>query len=105
MQTTKPPRPLEVRRDVEARTVAIRWDDGHESVYGYRLLRGWCPCAGCQGHGNTVRFIDAGEPMLVKISVVGNYALGFVWSDGHDSGIYPYYRLRNLGSEGSDSSD
>lgn len=94
--TDRPARPLEVRRDAQNRKLSILWDGGHRSEYDYAYLRGWCPCAGCQGHGNEVRFIAAGDPDLQKVSVVGTYALGMIWSDGHDSGIYPYRRLRDL---------
>ena len=32
-------------------SAAPSWNDGHVGEYDYRLLRGWCPCAFCQGHG------------------------------------------------------
>jgi ATP-binding protein involved in chromosome partitioning len=36
---------------------------------------------------------------MVKIEVVGNYALAFYWSDGHSTGIYSYEHLRKLCDE------
>ena len=74
----------------------ITWADGHVGDYGFAYLRGWCPCAGCQGHGNERRFVDVTDPQLVSINAVGNYALGMKWSDGHDTGIYSYAYLREL---------
>jgi len=74
--------------------VRITWSDQHVSEYAYEYLRGWCPCAGCQGHGNTVCFIHVANPQLGTIQVVGNYALSFGWADGHDTGIYSYTYLR-----------
>lgn len=90
------PVPLEVRRGPDLRTVRVRWDDGHESEYPWAYLRGWCPCAGCQGHGGDKRFIHAEPSDLQSIVVVGTYALGLTWSDGHETGIYSYRYLREL---------
>jgi len=87
---------LEVRRLVDERVVRITWNDTHVSAYPFAYLRGWCPCAACQGHGNEPRYIHADNTDLVKISPVGTYALSFVWGDGHDTGIYSYRWLRQL---------
>jgi len=96
MQTkpTPPPRPTEVRRLAEERRLRIQWSDGHTSEYEYAYLRGWCPCAGCQGHGGDLRYIHATNTDLGKIAIIGNYALGITWGDGHDTGIYSYRHLR-----------
>jgi DUF971 family protein len=88
--------PQEVRRIPEERLLRITWRDGHVSEYPFAYLRGWCPCAACQGHGSEPRYVHGGDPELARIAVVGNYALGFVWGDGHDTGIYAYRYLREL---------
>ncbi|MBI3781944.1 MAG: DUF971 domain-containing protein [Deltaproteobacteria bacterium] len=88
--------PKEVRRLPEQRSLRIAWSDGHLSEYPWEYLRGWCPCAGCQGHGTERRFIHAPPSDLNGIAVVGNYALCLTWSDGHDTGIYSYRHLRDL---------
>ena len=90
------PRPTEVRRLADEKRVRIQWSDGHESTYEYAYLRGWCPCAGCQGHGGDVRYVHAEVTELANIALVGNYALGLTWADGHDTGIYSYQHLREL---------
>lgn len=74
----------------------VEWSDGHVSEYPYAYLRGWCPCAACQGHGGERRFVDGGNSDLERISVVGRYGLDPVWGDGHDTGIYTYRYLRTL---------
>ena len=71
---TRAPYPVEVRRDGTARTVHITWSDGHVSAYPFAYLRGWCPCAGCQGHGGERRFVH-GPSDLERIGLVGRYAL------------------------------
>ena len=74
----------------------ITWADGHEAVYPNTVLRGFCPCAHCQGHGGTIEFVEGGDASLRDLQQVGNYALKFVWGDGHDTGIYSFSYLREL---------
>jgi DUF971 family protein len=90
--------PTEVRRLPGERRLRLTWSDGHVGEYDYRLLRGWCPCAFCQGHGaQSLAFHEPPGPVdLVGIEVVGHYALCFKWSDGHGSGIYRFDLLREL---------
>jgi DUF971 family protein len=92
------PTPTEARRLPEAKQLQLSWDDGHVALYDYRYLRGWCPCAGCQGHANpAVQYQPAAGPVNAEsIQVVGNYALSFVWSDGHSTGIYRFDFLRQI---------
>ncbi len=78
-------------------TVEIQWADGITSRYPHSLLRGYCPCAGCQGHSGTINFVEGGNLDLVDIEQVGNYALSFRWGDGHATGIYTFRYLRALG--------
>ena len=66
------------------------------SDYPLAYLRGWCPCALCQGHGGERRYIQVPITELTNIAVVGNYALNLSWGDGHDTGIYSYRYLRDL---------
>ncbi|MEO8603268.1 MAG: DUF971 domain-containing protein [bacterium] len=91
-----PPQPLEIRRDATARRVSIEWSDGHHSEYPFAYLRGWCPCAACQGHSGEKRYVHGGDDTLEKIAAVGRYAFSFVWGDGHETGIYSYPYLRQL---------
>ena len=80
--------------------VRIAWDDGKESAHGYRDLRLACPCAACVDEFTGAKRLDpASVPQDVHAlttGTVGRYALSFRWSDGHDSGIYTYARLRSL---------
>ncbi len=90
--------PTEVRRLPEARRLRLTWSDGHVGEYDYAYLRGWCPCAFCQGHGATALVFHppAGPVDLAAIEVVGHYGLSFKWSDGHGSGIYRFDLLAEL---------
>jgi DUF971 family protein len=90
-------RPSGVKAPHGARTLEISWADGHKSSYPHEILRGFCPCAGCQGHSGKIKFIAGVDLDLREIEQVGNYALGLTWSDGHSSGIYSFRYLRALG--------
>lgn len=82
----------------------ISWADGQQSELPLRLLRKYCPCAGCQGErdilGRTVLPIvktSYDGPITAEgAELVGNYALRIDWSDGHSAGIYTFTYLRQL---------
>ena len=91
--------PTAIRQD-GPRALAITWADGHESRLDVRALRLACGCAHCVDEWT-------GEALLAPESVpadvapraihsVGRYAIQIEWSDGHQSGIYPFERLRGL---------
>lgn len=92
------PHPTEVRRLPDEGRLRVTWSDGHVGEYDYTYLRGYCPCAGCQGHTNeAIRFqAPAGDVRPEAIEPVGNYALSFHWSDGHGTGIYRFDLLRRI---------
>jgi ATP-binding protein involved in chromosome partitioning len=84
------------------RQLAITWADGRESVFDVRALRLACACARCVDEWSGTATLDpASIPADVRplrIHSVGRYAIQIDWSDGHTSGIYPFRRLRELGS-------
>lgn len=94
----------EVRRFPGERRLSITWSDGSVSGFEYDLLRGYCPCAVCQGHtAREVRFHPPAAPVEVtSIQPVGNYGLSIVFSDGHGTGIYRFDFLRDLAAGGTD---
>lgn len=94
------PHPTEIQYRDEDRILAIRFNDDHEVDLPTALLRGFCPCAHCQGHGggppkwNPIRTPSAAR--VEDVHQVGNYAICIVWGDGHDTGIYAFRLLRAL---------
>jgi DUF971 family protein len=83
--------------------VTVRWDDGHESIYFAAHLRKNCPCAMCTGHGDEPApgpfKVLKSDPKNIKFThweMIGRYAVGFQFSDGHKTGIYTYETLRSL---------
>lgn len=87
-----------IHRLPEDRQLELTWTDGHRARFDFDWLRGWCPCAGCQGHETVrVHFRPPPGPVTpVEIQPVGNYAVSFVWSDGHTTGIYRFDFLRAI---------
>ena len=82
-------------------TLRIEWQDGHESLYAVRQLRIGCRCANCVEELTgrpLLREQDVPEDVRPeRISPVGRYAIQIAWSDGHDTGIYSFDYLRELG--------
>lgn len=88
---------------IAGRELAIAWGDGHESYLPFDGLRAECPCALCRAEAaggaaagplRMVRGPVKGAIEIEELRPVGAYALQILWSDGHDSGIYPFERLR-----------
>jgi ATP-binding protein involved in chromosome partitioning len=81
--------------------LAISWQDGHRSVYDVRALRLACGCAICVDEWTGDNRLDPAsvpdDVRPVRVEGVGRYAIQITWSDGHESGIYPFTRLRELG--------
>jgi ATP-binding protein involved in chromosome partitioning len=82
------------------RELAISWRDGRESVYDVRALRLACACASCVDEWTGEGCLQPAAVPLdvhpVTIEPVGRYAIQIRWSDGHDSGIYSFRRLREF---------
>lgn len=93
------PIPLEIGR-ANQHDVKIRWQDGHESIFISRELRLACPCASCvdemTGHVRLIAGSIAQTVHPVKVVLTGRYAVSITWSDGHNTGIYTFEKLRQL---------
>jgi DUF971 family protein len=91
----------------------IVWGDGHVSRLNTTYLRKICPCATCRGThaapplsaapARKFSVLSDRQLLLAKNEIhveraypVGNYAIGFLWSDGHNEGIYTFPYLRQM---------
>ena len=93
--------PVELRFQKDRAELLIRFDDGHEAAIPNELLRVESPSAETKGHGG-----DRPPPPVKKRKVsvtgaepVGRYALRIRFDDGHDTGLYTWPYLRQLGDE------
>lgn len=97
------PRPRKMEIHEEA--LHVEWPDGHHSVYPLDGLRAVCPCVECAGgHAGMGRPVNPRELLeapqegigIRGMEEVGNYAVQFLWTDGHSTGIYSWQFLRQI---------
>ena len=76
------------------------WDDGKKGTVVFHALRCACPCASCVDEWTGVKRLDdqtvPADIHPIATGTIGRYALHVTWSDGHNSGIYAFDRLRDL---------
>ena len=95
--------PTAIDAERASRTLTITWSDGVIGTIDFTALRWACPCAVCQGEGGqpgvlrTTTALTPEQTDMVDLRAVGLYAVSPLWADGHDTGIYPYRLLRELG--------
>ncbi len=91
--------PVSIKK-IGSKELKLAWADSHESVYGFRYLRQNCQCAMCieEWTGKAILERDSVPKDLegLKVSVVGNYALGMTFSDGHSTGLFTFTHLRKI---------
>ena len=93
-------RPTEIRFSKAEKTLDITFDDGTRYSYPTELLRVESPSAEVQGHGPGQKQIVAGRRhvSILEIEPVGNYAIRLIFDDLHDTGIYSWAYLLELGA-------
>jgi len=94
-------RPTELKLHQVSRVLEISFDDGQSFNLPCEHLRVFSPSAEVRGHGPGQEVLQTGkENINIKaIEPVGNYAVKLVFDDGHDSGIYSWQYLYELGQE------
>ena len=80
--------------------IEIIWPDGESEVYKAYDMRINCPCAVCVSEETGERVLDPKSiPLNISIGAfqrVGNYAVSVSFSDGHETGIYKFDKLRDI---------
>lgn len=108
MQPTDPafcPPPQSIERLETPPRLRIVWPDGLVGTLELVGLRAECPCARCVDEITGERIVDREgiDPhiRIVRLELVGSYALRIVWSDGHDQGLFTWLHLRRLCEQGT----
>jgi DUF971 family protein len=96
--------PTELRLDRDKRALTVAFDDGQSFTLSAELLRVMSPSAEVQGHSPNQRVIVPGKKAvsILRLEPVGNYAVRIVFDDGHDTGLYVWGYLRELGEHQED---
>ena len=95
------PTPESLTLHGQSRVLEIGFSDGQQFRIPFELMRVYSPSAEVQGHGPGQEVLQTGkrEVDIVELSQVGNYAVQPSFSDGHNSGIFSWDYLYQLGSE------
>lgn len=93
--------PTEIKLHSRSRILDVTFDDGVNFRLSCELLRVYSPSAAVRGHGPGQEVLQLGkEQVNIKaIEPVGMYAVKLVFDDGHDSGLYSWQYLYELGEE------
>lgn len=94
------PMPTAITVHQASRVLEIHFDDGAQFRIPFELMRVYSPSAEVQGHGPGQEVLQTGkrEVGIVGLEPVGHYAVQPTFSDGHDSGIFSWPALYDLGA-------
>jgi DUF971 family protein len=94
------PIPTEIKLHQVSRKLEIAFNDGARFELPYEFLRVYSPSAEVRGHGPGQEVLQLGKKNIGIKSVepVGSYAVTVTFSDGHDTGIYSWEYLYELGA-------
>ena len=92
--------PVEIRLKKAEKILEVDFDDGHNFAFSAELLRVESPSAEVQGHTPSQKQIIAGRRHvgIVELEPVGNYAVRITFDDLHDTGIFSWQYLFELGA-------
>ena len=93
------PRPTNINLHQKSRVLEIEFDDGKAFKYTCEFLRVHSPSAEVQGHGPGEEKLQVGKQdvAITAVEPVGLYAIKLVFDDNHDSGLFSWTYLYELG--------
>jgi DUF971 family protein len=85
----------------KSRLLEVSFDDGSRFELPFEYLRVYSPSAEVRGHGPGQETLQLGkhDVAITAVEPVGNYAVRLVFDDGHDTGLYTWPYLHELGRE------
>jgi DUF971 family protein len=96
---SKTPKPVEINLHQKSRVMNITFEDGENFALSYEYLRVNSPSAEVQGHGPGQGTLQLAKEnvTITGVEPVGSYAIQPSFDDGHDTGIYSWETLYDLG--------
>jgi DUF971 family protein len=93
------PVPTEIKVHQKSRVMEIAYSDGARFELPFEFLRAYSPSAEVRGHGPGQEVLQAGKRTveITAVEPVGSYAIQPTFSDGHDTGIYSWDYLYDIG--------
>lgn len=95
------PLPQSLTVHAASRVLEIGYSDGKNFRLPFELMRVYSPSAEVQGHGPGQEVLQTGkrDVTIANIEQVGNYAIKPFFSDGHESGLFTWNYLYELGEQ------
>lgn len=96
--------PTELKVSKDRRLLTVSFNDGSVAALPAEMLRVLSPSAEVQGHGPGQKVTVPGKRNVAIRQMVptGNYAVRIAFDDGHDTGIFTWNYLRELGATGDE---
>lgn len=93
------PQPVSIKLHQKSRILEISFSDGQNFELSCELLRVYSPSAEVRGHGPGQSVLQTGKEnvSIDKVEPVGHYAVKLIFDDGHNTGLYSWAYLYNLG--------
>jgi len=89
----------------DAEKITLTWPDGTQSSVKNKVLRAACNCALCVDEMTNAPLLDPksipDDIHAKEVGIIGNYAVSVDWSDGHNTGFFPYNVFRELAKKES----
>lgn len=101
MTTTNPTLAIELKLRTRSRVLEVAFADGARFELPFEYLRTHSPSAEVKGHGPGQEVLVLGKQNvgIHAVEPVGQYAVKLVFDDGHDSGLFSWKYLRELGEK------
>ena len=95
------PVPTEIKLRSRSRVLAVAFNDGHTFELPFEYLRVYSPSAEVKGHGPGQEVLVLGKENvgIRAVEQVGQYAVKLVFDDGHDTGLFSWKYLYELGHD------
>ena len=97
-------KPSDITLRTKSRLLVVTFEDGASFDFSFEYLRVHSPSAEVKGHGPGQEVLQTGKEnvSITAVEPVGHYAVRLVFDDGHDTGLYTWSYLRELGDNMED---